>query len=266
MSKEVSKLSRSVRRIAPQTLSSIFTGLMVFGVLLVAGIGHGFAAGQQSFWQPAHGYTIYVAPHSHMDMVWYWTYDRTRVLAIRILRQALEMLKKDPQYTFTQDQMMALKPFWDSLSDADKNFLRRAAKEGRFELTTGMYVQPEIAEPDSESLTRQFLRAKAWMESTLGTRIMTAWNIDTYGQTVQMPQLFRRAGLKYFVFMRDVLPSLEPSVRSPFQWQSPDGSKILSYWLSGTYDVHGKDISQRSAPFIRHNLEGNDKIFIAWGG
>lgn len=266
MSEDVSNPSLSVRRSAPQVCSSIFAPLVLFGVLLVIGNEHGLAARPQSMWRPVDGYSIYVAPHSHFDMVWYWTYDKTRVLAIRILRQALEMLKKDPKYTFTQDQMMAFKPFWESLSEEDKNFLRRAAKEGRFELTTGMYVQPEIAEPDFESLTRQFLPAKAWMESTLGTKILTSWNIDTYGQTVQMPQLFRRAGLKYFVFMRDVLPSLEPSFRSPFQWQGPDGSKILSYWLSGTYDVHGKNISKRFEPFVSHNLEGNDKIFIAWGG
>ena len=35
--------------------------------------------------------TLYVAPHSHMDMVWTWTYDKTRVVAIDILKHALDM-------------------------------------------------------------------------------------------------------------------------------------------------------------------------------
>jgi alpha-mannosidase len=214
---------------------------------------------------PPDGYTIYVAPHSHIDIVWYWTYDKTEVMAIKILRQALEMLKRDPRYTFTQDQMKALKPFWDTLSDSDRQFMRRMVQDGRFEVATGMDVQPDVAGSDYESLTRQFFPALPWMEETFGTQVLTAWNIDTYGHTIQMPQLFRSAGLRYFVFMRDVLPSLQESVKSPFYWESPDGSKLLSYWLPGTYDIHGEGFAPRLKRFVDHNVEGNDKIFVLWG-
>lgn len=265
MSKDARSVSYCVRRMARQPRSFVFAKLVLFSAFLVIGIEHGLARSPQSPWCPTQGYTIYVTPHSHMDMVWYWTYDKTKVLAIKILRMALEMMKKDPRYTFTQDQMLALKPFWESLSEADRTFLRRMVKKGRFEVTTGMYVQPEIAEPDFESLVRQFLPAKAWMESTFGTKVLTAWNIDTYGQTVQMPQLFRRAGIPYFVFMRDVLPSLEASVKSPFYWQSPDGSKVLSYWLSGSYSMSFEGINRSLERHIRHNVEGNDKILVTWG-
>ena len=202
----------------------------------------GWGGQSQSPAPPPGGYTIYVAPHSHMDIVWYWTYDKTEVMAIKILRQALDMLKKDPRYTFTQDQMTALKPFWDSLSNSDRQFLRQMVQEGRFEVTTGMNVQPDVAQSDYESLARQFFPALSWMEESFGTKVLTAWNIDTYGHTVQMPQLFQSAGLRYFVFMRDVPPALQESIKSPFYWESPDGSKLLSYWLSGSYDIHWQGI------------------------
>ena len=215
---------------------------------------------------PAGGYTLYVAPHSHIDLVWYWTYDKTQVMCIKIMRHALDLLKSDPRYTFTQDQLLALQPFWESLSDPDRAFLRQMIKDGRFEVTTGMYVQPDIAEPDFESLTREFLPAMPWMNQTLGAKVSTAWNIDTYGQTVQMPQLFHKAGLSYFVFMRDVPKNLVNEVKSPFVWESPDGSKVLSYWLSGSYDIHWKGIGENLNRLIRHNVAGNDKILVPWGG
>jgi len=211
------------------------------------------------------GYLIYVVPHSHIDIEWYWTYDQTRVHALKILNQALRLLKEDPQYAFTQDQMEVLKPFWETLSNTNKGFLRRIVREGRFEVATGTYVQPEIAEPDYESLTRQFLLAKPWLEKTLGANILTSWNIDTYGQTIQMPQLSREAGLRYFVFMRDVPPSLHSSVKSPFYWKSPDGSKVLAYWLSGTYSTGPTSIAKHLKTFVQHNVAGNDKIMIPWG-
>ena len=215
---------------------------------------------QQDLHAPPGGYTVYVAPHSHIDLVWYWTYDKTQVISINILRHALDLLKSDPRYTFTQDQKLALQPFWDSLSEPDRAFLRKMIQEGRFEVTTGMYVQPDVAEPDFESLTREFLPALPWMNQTFGAKVSTAWNIDTYGHTVQMPQLFHQAGLSYFVFMRDIPKPLVGSVKSPFYWVSPDGSKVLSYWLSEGYgfNEHLKDS-------VTHNVEGNDKIFATWG-
>jgi alpha-mannosidase len=66
--------------------------------------------------------------------------------------------------------------------------------------------------------------------------------------------------------MRDVPKSLADSVKSPFIWESPDGSKILSYWLSGSYDIHWKNISENLNRLIRHNAAGNDKILVPWGG
>src|ERR1700689_3544728 len=88
---------------------------------------------------PAGGYTLYVAPHSHIDLVWYWTYDKTQVMCIKILRHALDLLKGDPPYPFTQDQLLALQPSWYTLSDPDRAFLRQMIKERRVEVATGMY-------------------------------------------------------------------------------------------------------------------------------
>lgn len=215
---------------------------------------------------PAEGYTFYVAPHSHIDVVWYWTYDQTSVMCIDIMKHALALMRKDPRFTFTQDQMTAIQPFWDSLGPDDKAFLLRMVRERRFELASGNYLQPDEAESDFESLVRQFYPALSWMETTFSTKVSTAWNIDTYGHTVQMPQLFRKAGLKYFVFQRDVLPSLEASIKSPFYWEGPDGSRILSYWLSGSYSLDWRGMSENIRRFVDHNAPGNDRILLLYGG
>ena len=244
----------------PFLSSKILTGFfapvcLVLSVLLPA---HVIQAASQN-------YIVYVVPHSHIDLEWYWTYDKTRIKALKILNQALRMLKQDPEFAFTQDEMAALKPFWQSLGGADRTFLRRMIQEGRFEVATGMLVQPDIAEPDYESLTRQFLLAKPWLEKTLGANILTSWNIDSYGQTPQMPQLTRQAGLRYFVFTRDVLPALVPSVKSPFYWESPSGSKVLAYWQSATYCTQPDNLDQHLRTYVKQNAEGNDKIMLSWG-
>lgn len=217
---------------------------------------------------PVDGYSIYVVPHSHMDLEWMWTYQQARAFAIKILRQALSMLKADPHFAFTQDQLQALKPFWESLSESDKNYLKRAVTQGRFEVATGMVVQPDVNEPDFESLTRQLLLAKPWLEKTFGAHILTAWNVDTFGQTIQMPQLFRRAGIPYFVFSRDQPPAARETMKNLFYWKSPDGSTVLTHFQSGTYGTtYGGPgtVASSLRALIRQNPAGNDKIMLPWG-
>src|SRR5579863_6077970 len=83
------------------------------------------SAGQAAQSPPSDGYSFYVAPHSHMDVVWYWTYDQTTVVSMDILNHALDLFHRDPRFTFTQDQMVAIEPFWNSLANSEKEFLRR---------------------------------------------------------------------------------------------------------------------------------------------
>ena len=85
--------ARRMTELNPRRRAVLASVLMVFVFSLWPAAG--WAGQSQRPAPPPGGYTTYVAPHSHMDMVWYWTYDKTEVMAIKILRQALEMLKKD---------------------------------------------------------------------------------------------------------------------------------------------------------------------------
>jgi alpha-mannosidase len=210
-------------------------------------------------------HAIYVVPHTHIDMEWYWTYDKTRTIAIRLLRQALDMLRVDARYTFIQDQALAMKPFWEDLAVKERKLLLSLITEGRWEIAGGTWVQTENAEPDFESLSRQFLYAKPWLEKTFETSVRTFWNIDVFGHTRQVPQLVARAGIPYCVFMRDATPDVGARIRNPFWWQSPDGSKVLTYWLAGTYGVHGKNVAGALRAQAAHNAEGNGKLMLPWG-
>jgi hypothetical protein len=66
-------------------------------------------------------------------------------VAINILDQALRMSKQNLHFAFTQNELKTTGLFWDNLSDTNKVFLRRMIHEGRFEVATGMYVQPHVA-------------------------------------------------------------------------------------------------------------------------
>ena len=150
--------------------------------------------------------TFYVMPHSHIDVEWYWTFATTREWTADILNKAMALLRRDPNYRFTQDQVVLVKNYWDSLGAEDRAFFKQMVAEGRLAIVGGMYVQPEVAEPSGEALVRQILLGQQWLQATLGVRARCGWFIDTFGQIPQIPQILRLAGYDAYVFWRDIPP------------------------------------------------------------
>ncbi len=180
--------------------------------------------------------TIFVVPHSHIDVEWYWTVTTSLEWSGDIFRRVLALLKTDADYCFTQDQIFLLKHFWDSLDKPEQTFFHRMVSTGRLELAGGMYVQPELAEPAGECLIRQILVGQAWLQTTFGLLSRCGWFIDSFEQIPQLPQILAKSGFNSVVFFRDIPPQgLNQSMPADFIWQSPDGTRLRAHWMPGGY-------------------------------
>ncbi|MCK4590200.1 MAG: hypothetical protein KAT86_00500, partial [Candidatus Latescibacteria bacterium] len=199
-------------------------------------------------------YEIYVAPHSHIDTCWYWDYPKAKGYSRRVLASALKLLKEDPNYAFCQDQVTVLRAFWEGLDEESRRFLKQFVQEGRFEVVGGTYVQPEIAEPNGECLIRQILVGRRWMREILGADSVCGWNIDTMGHCRQIPQILARSGMKYYVFSRGVPQELQGQ-RSEFWFQSPDGTKMLTHWMSAHYGCGKHNVKEVLRKAVDHATE-----------
>jgi len=233
------------------------------------------------------GYTVYIVPHSHIDVEWTWDYPETIRRVNSILGNAFKGLKRDPDYHFSQDQVPCVEPFLDRLTGEDRETFIKLCREGRFEIVGGMYVQPEVAEPHGEALIRQIVYGRKWFETALGVReIPMAWNADTFGQVSQLPQICAKAGFKYFCFSRGVdtlagglLPAdfqpagtagarYRPGVPSDFWWVSPDGTRIQAHWMPVGYParVNGtqpKQVARQINEIAAHAV--TKSLLFPWG-
>ena len=72
-------------------------------------------------------------------------------------------------------------------------------KEGRWEVIGGMWVEPDLNMPDGESLVRQILYGKRYFKPKFGVDINIGWNPDSFGYNWQLPQIYKRSGIDYFV-------------------------------------------------------------------
>ncbi len=206
------------------------------------------------------GRMFHVMPHSHIDVEWYWTFATTREWTAEILNKAVALLMSDSEYRFTQDQVVLVRSYWETLGADERARFKQLVTEGRLAIVGGMLVQPEVAEPSGESLVRQILLGQQWLKANLGIRARCGWFIDTFGQAPQIPQLLRQAGYEANVFWRDI--PLEYSVDSmpaDFYWEAPDGTRVLTHWLAGGYAFRDTEIQAAAS----HSRSG--QVLVPYG-
>ncbi len=93
-----------------------------------------------------------------------------------------------------------------------------------------MWVEPDLNMPDGESLVRQLLVGKRWYKHAYGVDVRIGWNPDSFGYTWQLPQIYKKSGIDYFVTQKMTWNDTNQLPFKLFWWQSPDGSKVLTYF------------------------------------
>jgi alpha-mannosidase len=173
--------------------------------------------------------TWHLTGNSHIDAAWLWPWTETVDVVKRTFGTALQLMYEYPQYTYTQsaaayNEWMAEK--YPDLNDQ----IKQRIKEGRWEIVGGMWVEPDVNMPDGESLVRQILVGKRWYQKEYGVDVRIGWNPDSFGYTWQLPQIYKKSGMDYFVTQKMTWNDTNQLPFKLFWWESPDGSKVLTYF------------------------------------
>jgi len=173
--------------------------------------------------------TFHLTGNSHIDAAWLWPWTETVDVVKRTFGTALQLMYEYPNYTYTQsaaayNEWMAQK--YPDLNDQ----IKQRIKEGRWEVVGGMWVEPDLNMPDGESLVRQLLVGKRWYKQAYGVDVRIGWNPDSFGYTWQLPQIYKKSGVDYFVTQKMTWNDTNQLPFKLFWWESPDGSKVLAYF------------------------------------
>jgi len=175
-------------------------------------------------------YHVYVVPHSHVDLAWGWTYEETKRIMRSIFERATQIMGRNSEYTFAQDQP----PAYMHLEGSElMEQISRYISEGRLEISGAMYSEPEGNLPCGESFIRQVMITKRYFLQRFGADPMGCWNLDSFsGHCWSLPQILYKSGVRYYTFANwgNSIPDVE------FWWEGPDGSKVLAYHLPCHYD------------------------------
>ncbi len=174
-------------------------------------------------------YSVRAVGNSHIDMAWLWPWSETTMVVHDTFGTALQLMNEYPDYTFTQSTAQASAWLEEKYPDIFAEIKKRVA-EGRWELVGGMWVEPDLNMPDGESQVRQLLLGKRYFKEKFGKDIRIGWNPDSFGYNWQLPQIYKKSGIDYFVTQKISWNDTTQFPYKLFWWQSPDGSRILTYF------------------------------------
>ncbi len=175
-------------------------------------------------------FTIRAAGNSHIDMAWLWPWTETVEVVRNTFRSALDLMREYPDFTFTMSSARTYAWMEEKYPELFREIQQRV-KEGRWEVIGGMWVEPDLNMPGGESLVRQILVGKRYFQQKFGVDVKIGWNPDSFGYNWQLPQIYKKSGMDYFVTQK--LMWAHEFTTFPYKffwWEAPDGSRLLSYF------------------------------------
>ncbi|MFC1889182.1 alpha-mannosidase, partial [Thermodesulfobacteriota bacterium] len=175
--------------------------------------------------------------HSHIDLAWKWTWREARQICANTFSSVLKLMDRDdlPEYRYAQSSAQAY--LW--MEDTEPEIFDRITGKidtGRWEVVGGMWVESDSNLSSGESLVRQCLYGKRYFLDRFGVDVKVAWLPDSFGYAAILPQIFKGAGMEYFVFTKTNWNDTHRPDTNFFWWEGPDGSRLFSYLTVGSYD------------------------------
>jgi len=172
---------------------------------------------------------MHLTGNSHIDAAWVWPWTETVDVVRRTFSTALQLMREYPNYTYSQSAAAYYEWMAEKYPPIQKDIASRI-QQGRWEPVGGMWVEPDLNLLDGESIVRQLLVGTRYMKQEYGATVQVGWNPDTFGFTWQLPQIYSKSGIHYFVTQKMGWNETNRLPLKLFYWQSPDGSRVLTYF------------------------------------
>jgi len=172
---------------------------------------------------------IHLTGNAHIDAAWLWPWTETVEVVRQTFGTALQLMDEYPKYTYSQSAA-AYDEWIEEKYPPEFNQIKQRVSQGRWEMVGGMWVEPDLNMPDGESQVRQLLVGKRYFQSRFGVDVRIGWNPDSFGYNWQLPQIYKRSGVDYFVTQKMAWNDTNQLPLKLFWWQAPDGSRVLTYF------------------------------------
>lgn len=185
------------------------------------------------------GPIVHCIGHTHIDVAWLWTLAQTEEKAQRSFSTVLRLMEQYPEYKFMSSQPQLYEYVKQAAPEIYQQILQRV-KEGRWEVEGAMWLEADCNLTSGESLVRQILHGKRFMETEFGVESHVLWLPDVFGYSAAMPQILRKSGVDRFFTTKIGWNETNKMPYDAFLWQGIDGSEVFTFFgTARDYDKPG---------------------------
>jgi len=207
---------------------------------------------------------VHLICNAHLDPVWQWRWEEGAAEAVTTFGIAARLLTEFPDFVFNHNEAILYR--WVREYDpALFREIRRLVAEGRWCITGGWDLQPDVNMPGTEAIIRHIAEGRLFFFENFGVKPKVAYNLDSFGHSGGLPQILVRAGYKMYIHMRPGEKDM-PLPSDLYRWKGADGSEVAVYRIPFTaYNTfHGKAVDRiREGVDLALRLNRDTPVF--WG-
>lgn len=194
--------------------------------------------------------------HAHLDTAWLWPLRETVRKCARTFSTAVRLMDDHPEYRFACSQAQHLAWMKERYPDLWVR-IREKIASGQFEPTGSMWVEADCNIPSGESLVRQIVYGKRFYLDELGIETEDVWLPDVFGYSAALPQIMRRAGIRWFLTQKLSWNQYNVLPHHSFLWEGIDGSRVFTHFPPS--DTYSGQMNARELRFGVENFKDHDR-------
>lgn len=208
---------------------------------------------------------VHLFCQAHIDPVWMWGWEEGAREAISTFRTAANLLDEYPEFIFNHNESL----LYEWVEEYDPKLferIREHVQSGRWNITGGWYLQPDLNLSGGETIARLILEGRRYFQQKFGVRPNVSYNFDTFGHPGTIPQLLKNSGFEMYIHCRPNISQME--LPGPvYRWQGIDGTEIITVRPnSGWYCTPGDGQAQMQARAgVNIARETGEDVLVTWG-
>ena len=210
---------------------------------------------------------VHLLCNAHIDQIWQWEWEEGASCALSTFQSAANLLN-DFDYKFNHNEVVLYK-YTEQYAPFLFEDIKAKAKQGKWNVMGGWYLQPDCLMPCGEAIVRQIQTGKQYFLEKLNQYSKTAVNFDPFGHSRGLVQIIKKCGQENYIFMRPLNWFVDPKKyqlelpKEEFLWEGYDGSIIKATRCSEYRSPLGHAVDKIKKDI--DNLKDYDVILSTWG-
>jgi alpha-mannosidase len=183
---------------------------------------------------------VHMVGNAHLDPVWLWPWQAGVDEALATFRSAADRCDEYEEFVFTRGEAWAYQQV-ERLAPELFERVREHIERGRWHVTGGQYIQPDVNLSTVMGLHRQIIHGQRYFQDRFGISPKVGYNVDSFGHPATLPDVLASHGYVGYVFHRPGAHQVElPS--QTFRWRGANGGEVIGFRISPAYVTFSDDL------------------------